>query len=412
MPRYSSKRLTLGEIRDLPPGDHPDAEVRGLYVRVSSAHVRTFTVRYRLPGGRGQRRMAIGAFGAITLHQARQIARDILSRVAAGEDPSRDQALQREEISVVELVEAYISDATPRLKASSVRNYEFLLRDHITPHFLRMKASKIEKKDVETFLKKASTKSKSRAAMSVTLLRAAFSFGMEKEIISISKNPAAGIRGLQSQERQRYMSTEERSRIWSAIDSLEGRFHGATLDVFRLLILTGARRREISSLRWSEVDFDSRRIVKEEAKTEKRVIFLSDEALEILKKRKSERVSVEWVFPSSRDPAKPVDVIEKAWSAIIKTAGVSDLRIHDLRHSYASDALAAGLPLHTIGILLGHRHHATTARYAHLSDVAAISATELISKTISEKHSRESNQESSEEKESNVRYLHMEDSGT
>lgn len=390
MPRLSKTRLTPAACRELGTGDHPDSEIRGLYLRVTRAGSRSFTLRYRTPEGR-QRRITLGKLGVdLTLSQARQRARDLLAGIAHGEDPSGDRAKLRAEMTVAELGERYI--ASKKIKPATVNTYRDLLRIQVGPELGRKKISTVTRSDVSSFYRSASKRSEARAILAVKLLRAMFSFAMQEEILD--SNPAAKVKIGTVKKRRRYLSQDERRRFWAALAHLEktSKIHPATLTAIKLVAMTGARKSEILRLRWSEVDLEAARIVKEEHKTDQhgkvRTILVDGPALEILRKLAETRDSLTWVFPSAKDPGRPIPAVDDAFTRILEIAGIENLRPHDLRHSFASDAIRRGVPLAVIGEMLGHSAPHVTARYAHLDETTTRAA---LRETLAEMNGKNSN---------------------
>ena len=154
----------------------------------------------------------------------------------------------------------------------------------------------------------------------------------------------------------------------------------AVVAAIRLLILTGCRVREILDLHWDEVDFDRKALRLRDSKTGSKTVFLSSPALQVLAAIEHESTSV-YVIPGAK-PDRPLSTLTRPWFRIRRRAGLDDLRLHDLRHSYASVGAGAGLSLPMIGKLLGHHHSATTERYAHLAAHPVRKAAELVGSTL------------------------------
>lgn len=325
--------------------------------------------------------MTLGKLGDMTISQARQRARDLLSDISKGSDPSSARSKLRSEDTIAELGRRYLE--ARKLKASTRGTYEDLLRIQIGPKLGKMKISAVTKADIRDLYKRVSATAPSRAILMVKLLRAMLGWAVEEEILEV--NVAKHVKIGSIKQRRRYLSPDERRRFWGALASLENasNFHRPTLQAIRLIALTGARKSEICALRWSEVDLERRRIVKETHKTDEhgavRTILLSEDALEILSSLAENRGGLTWVFPSCRDPGRPIPDVADAHQRIIEIAEIEDFHPHDLRHSYASDGMTRGFSLMVIKELLGHSSIATTQRYAHLSDKAARHALSEIS---------------------------------
>jgi integrase len=221
-----------------------------------------------------------------------------------------------------------------------------------------------------------------RANRLVALLSKMFSLAVEAEWISA--NPARGIKKNLEQPRERFLTEEETARLVSTLDEFGD---WQAVDCIRLLLLTGARRSEALGSRWSEFDLAAGVWVKPSPRTKNgRVhrIPLSTAATQLLQRMKSEASSGEqYLFParsSRRGPFRPE--ITREWRAVCRLAGIPGLRLHDLRHSFASVLASNGASLLLIGALLGHRQPSTTARYAHLADSSLRAATETAGNVI------------------------------
>ena len=203
------------------------------------------------------------------------------------------------------------------------------------------------------------------ARASIVTLSSAYSWAVARGFVD--DNPCEGLKKEAPTKRERFLSTNEASRLISALHELETE-HTITpvfIDAVRLLLLTGARKQEILQLRWSEIDLEHAliRLPRERSKTGEKHIVLSTPAMELIQARPH---TSEFVLPSTRDPNKPVVGLQKVWTRIRERAGLPDLRVHDLRHSYASFAVQTGANLPLIAKALGHRQTVTTERYAHL----------------------------------------------
>src|SRR5262249_30489478 len=186
-------------------------------------------------------------------------------------------------------------------------------------------------------------------------------------------NPAKGVKLNKVRKRERFLSAEELGRLGEAMDQAERQgVNSSALDIIRLLLLTGARRTEIASLRWGDVDFERGALRLAESKTGEKQIALGAPALKILVGRKQGEPT-DWVFPAARGkghfqgmPKIWRNVATAAGLKVGKAAGPLGVRVHDLRHGFASVAVADGSSLYLVGKILGHTQAATTQRYAHL----------------------------------------------
>jgi integrase len=191
-------------------------------------------------------------------------------------------------------------------------------------------------------------------------------------------NPCRHVKRFRENRRERFLSEVELARLGTAIAEVAVRAGAGVIAALRLLILTGARKGEIQNLCWDEVDLQAGTLRLKDSKTGAKTIQLGAAALEILARR--ERKRTVWVFPG-RSGAKPIE-LSGAWQQIRARAGLADVHLHDLRHTYASTGVNAGMSLPVIGALLGHTRSETTRRYAHLSNDPIREAAERIGSKI------------------------------
>jgi integrase len=219
------------------------------------------------------------------------------------------------------------------------------------------------------------------ATRTIRLLSSILSYAVDLELIPV--NPALGVKLAPGGQRHRYLSPEELRRLGAVLDQPMNSQAAATArTLIQLLILTGARRGELEGLKWSEVDFQFGMLRKETSKTGAKVIPLARAALQILEdQRQWASGNQVWVFPGQRGEGH-FDSLNKEWSRIRIAAGISDVRLHDLRHTYASFGAAGGVGLPLIGGILGHRQASTTQRYAHLADTPLRAAANVIAGEI------------------------------
>jgi integrase len=214
---------------------------------------------------------------------------------------------------------------------------------------------------------------KGTAARALAVLGAALNFGIRLGIVT--DNPTKNVKAPKGNAPGRFLTDEEWGRLGQAMDAVrDASANEEFLDAIQLIALTGCRKSEISGLTWSEVDLENGFLRLRHSKVGPRAVPLGDEAISLLARLK-ESVGDDWVFPSRRGRG-PIVGLQKVWSAVRAKAGLPGLRIHDLRHSFASEAINAGASLFLTGSVLGHRQAATTQRYAHLqsSPVRAVAS--------------------------------------
>lgn len=373
-----------------------DIELKGFGVRVSPQGRKTYIVRYRTIGG-ARRMLTLATSEILTAEEAREEARRALARAAMGGDPQRMKAERRAEMTVRELCELYMEEGTATKKATTLQIDRIRIKRHINPRIGNMKVTDVARADIQRLMidvgngniRKDATPhtrgGKGAAARTVGLLGGIFSFAVEYGLIE--QNPVRGVKRYRDNRRDRFLSPAELARLGDVLTQLEA--DGADprhVAIIRLLALTGARKSEIACLRWSELDLDRGLLRLRDSKTGPKVIPLGEAARELLAALKPN--DSRYLFPDRRRPDQPTANLDWAWVGIRRKAGLEDVRIHDLRHTFASAGLASGEGLPLIGKLLGHAHVATTSRYAHLADDPLRAAADRISRNVAEALSR------------------------
>lgn len=188
----------------------------------------------------------------------------------------------------------------------------------------------------------------------------------------LDSNPTLGLRRYKRTERGRVLTQTEMARLGAVLKSKEGR-HPLAVGVLRLIILTGCRKGEIMSLRWR--DYRDGHLHLADSKTGSKMVFLSAPARQVLAQVKTK--NCKYIFPA-RNRRKPINCINAFWNVVREEAQITDMRLHDFRHHYASIAIRHGESLTTIGRLLGHQQPASTLRYAHFDDGMMHQAVEKI----------------------------------
>ena len=377
-----------------------DEVIKGLHVVVTPAGAATFYVRYRCAAG--QRRYKIGRYGVLTIEQARTRAKKALGQVADGEDPAGGRSADRKAPTLAEVGERYMAEhVATHCKPRTVRTYRDLLNNHILPTLGSKKVGAIVRADVERMhqaIARAKPKKGQRrrggkgvANRALALLRAVLNAAEVWGERAQHSNPCTGVRRFKEKdphEAPRFLDAAERARLEAALaesDSV-GKGHpgyvapGAVAAI-RLLAWTGARLSEITGLTWSMVDLGRGHLRLPDSKTGAKVVELAPQAVELLRgMQERRREDTQLVTPGER--GGPLMNIQRAWKSIRRRAKLPGVRIHDLRHSFASDALNAGVPLALVGAMLGHRNPQTTARYAHVADEARRRAIEQTGNAI------------------------------
>ncbi|MBO6521080.1 MAG: tyrosine-type recombinase/integrase [Rhodospirillales bacterium] len=358
-----------------------DDDLAGFAVRILPSGRRSYIVQYRI--GNRYRRMSLGAHGVLTPEKARRMAFKVLAAVKDGEDPAGERSRARKACTVKELAERFDQEhISVRLKPGTATEYRRNLRRFILPALGRLKVSDVTRADIAKF-HHDSRHIPYQANRNLELISKMFSmaeiWGMRPE----GSNPRLHIKKYPEEKRERYLSQKELSDLGSVLNEAEeiGVDDIYAISAIRLLIFTGCRLNEIMSLKWTEVDFDNSCLRLSDSKTGARVVHLGPPALDLLKNLKRQPKNP-WVI-CGKIPGTNRKEIQKFWQRIRKRAGIEDVRIHDLRHSFASKAVAQGMSLPMIGKLLGHTQVQTTARYAHLAADPILAAATKVSENIS-----------------------------
>ena len=374
-----SRRLTKSAVEALGPSQTLwDGEIKGLAVRCQRRD-RVFVLKYR-SGGR-QRWLTIGKHGSPwTVELARREARRLLGLIASGNDPMERKAEAPSDPTLSELAERFMEEhVRPKKKGRTAAEYKRLIEHVIAPELGHAKISSI----THDHILRLHTKLKStpyQANRSVALLSKMFNWSGRRH----AQNPCDGVEHFVEIKRRRYLSSLEFARLAQTLQRAEreNTLSPAALAALNLILLTGARVSEILTLKWDHVNFERLCLELPDSKTGAKTIHLSRPAMSLLRQIGRAQGNP-YVVVGQRSGSHLVN-LAKPWNIIRSRAELGDLRLHDLRHSFASVGAGIGLGLHTIGALLGHTQPGTTARYAHLASDPVKAANELIGERILE----------------------------
>ena len=369
----SPNRQTLSKriVDGLPVSDREtvywDRKLPGFGVRVHPSGSKVYMVHKR-SGGKS-RRVTIGRHGVWSLEAARREAGGIIARLEKGETPGRPGADSPSATgpTIAELAEQYMTDhVAVRCKPTTARSCRHILNKFLLPQFGAQRLGEITPDEVAT-LHYRLRETPIMANQVISLLSRLFHKAAASGDAPARGNPCRFIKKYPTRSRERFLSEHEFERLGVVLRELETgrRISKSAAAALRLLMLTGCRRNEILTLRWEHVDLEHDEIRLRQAKTGARAVPLSPTARRVLTKLPRQAESP-WVFPG-RETGTRLANLNTSWQVVRKEAGLEDVRIHDLRHSFASRALALGESLPMIGKLLGHRQVQTTARYAHLA---------------------------------------------
>jgi integrase len=346
--------------------------------------------------------MTLGAVGKLTPDEARELARRAIGSIAHGQDPAAKQTSARKAMTVSELADLFLSEhIRGKRKAGTCKKYEHVLRKHILPQIGRERVNSITNNHMaQLHLKMRDIPATANYALAI--VGSMFNFALRRGHAE-GRNPISWIEKYPEKPRQRFLSLHELSRLGDALrDAEKGRipwqvdeskstarhlpkqekrwttFDPTAVAAVRLLLLTGCRLREILHLQWEYVDFERGMLHLPDSKTGPKHVVLSTVALDIL--TSLPRVG-QFVVPGD-DPSRPRHDLKRLWLAVTRQAQLPGVRIHDLRHTFASHGVGEGLGLPVIGKLLGHSQLATTQRYAHLDADPLRLASQRIGSTI------------------------------
>lgn len=405
-------KITKRSVDGLAPGERPmiafDSDLAGFGVRVMPSGAMSYVVEYRPHGGGrsvAKRRVTLGKVGALTPDQARKAAGDMLAKIRLGADPAAEKADRRKALTVANLIDAFIAEHVQgKLKLKTGDAYAAGLARLREAHgslkveaLTRAQLAALHSKMRET------PYAANRALASWAKM---FSWAENRGLAPEGYNPARKIERYREEARERFLTFEEIFRLGEALklaeteglpwdaneDGIKAKHlakpenRRSQLDPFavaalRLLILTGARLREILDAQWSQVDLQRGILFLTDSKTGRKPLYLNAAAQEVI--ASLPRLDGNpYIIAGAKNGAPRAD-LKKPWASICRAAGLQGVRLHDLRHSYASVGAGASFGLPIIGKLLGHAQAATTQRYAHLDNDPLRRAADTIGAEIS-----------------------------
>ena len=360
-----------------------DTEVTGLGVRVGESGSKTFILKYRIGKGRDAqvRKPTLGRAEELGIFQARKIAKDWKAVAASGVDPMRSVFEEATAPTVAKMCEDYLTVHAPQLRASTVKADRSRIENRILPRIGRHRVKDITSRDIQD-LHRAMSDTPYEANRTLALLSKMFSLAVGWGWID--RSPTKGVQKYQEEGRERYLSRDELARLSDALDAYTAcgdPDRQVAADAIRLIVLTGARKNEVLAATWDQFDLAAGVWTKPSSHTKqkrKHRVPLSAPALAVLHATKERQGDDGYYICTGTVDGRRGD-IKSAWELIRQAAGIEDVRVHDLRHTYASILVSGGVSLPVIGQLLGHTQQATTARYAHLSDDPLRAATNRVS---------------------------------
>jgi integrase len=350
----TAEKLTDAAIRKLvPPAKGYVVHWEGAFgTRIAAGGTIAFVFNYRVRGTGRERRITIGRFPTWTIGAARQEARKLQQLVDRGGDPLGVFEAERDAPTVGDLIKRFIDEHLPRKSKGTRYNYISMLNQYAAPALAQMKVAEVSFEDIDDLHRKITKDAPYAANRCIAMLSRMFTLAVKWRLRT--DNPCKGIEQNAEEKRRRYLRGDEMEHLLAALASYPDQ---RAANIFRMLLLTGARRGEVLSMRWDNLDLSAGTWSKPAASVKQRTahsVPLSAPARQLLSEiedhasmtLKSESpagrtLKSEFVFPSTDNPTGHVIEVRRPWRAICKRAGIAGLRIHDLRHGFASQ-LAAG----------------------------------------------------------------------
>ncbi|SCA55898.1 Phage integrase [Candidatus Terasakiella magnetica] len=399
-----------------------DTDISGFGIRITHTGHRAFVLTYRFNGP--QKRLTIGQYPTWSVSAAREEAKYLKREIAKGFDPLADKIEKREAPTVNDLWEKYQEEHLPTKAERAAKDDASMWKNYILPKFRKTKLASITADQIDKFHREISIDKPVRANRIIEVFRKAFNLAIRWEWVS--NNPCSGVKKNNEEPRQRYATDSE---ITAITDVMRVHKEQTSCDAIRMLLLTGARKTEVLKARWQDIDLEQGVWIKPSAHTKQRKFHrvpLASSTVELLKKRNENNdTHSQWVFEGVIEGNHLTD-IKNTWKSIRERStvilwredprlnkfmisldeqygpkltckkclaeaetlninmpvGVMDLRMHDLRHTFASILASSGQGLLSIGALLGHTQQQTTQRYSHLFDEPLREAVNIVGSKI------------------------------
>jgi integrase len=384
-------KLTKRAVDALQPSNQDftvwDTELRGFGCRIYPTRRRVFIFKYRVGGGRSaaQRKLLLGTYGAVTVDQARALAHQAHADVINGKDPAGARANHRRAETVKEFGERYLAEhADTKKSPRSAREDKRLLDRHVVPKLGTRKMADLSAADVTKLVHGlASTPIPANRVRSLLskMQALAIAWGVRSDPV----NPVSLVQKFPETSRERYLSSDEVKQLGNVLAEFEqaAKEPWQAIAAIRLLLFTGCRKSEVLSLQWSFIDYDNSAILLPTSKTGRKTVYLTAPVLELLATLPRKN-GCPYIFPSRLAAAdRHFEGLGHVWERVRRKAKLDGVRLHDLRHTFASKGVGLGLGLPIIGGLLGHALPTTTAKYAHLAEDPTRAAGERIARQLS-----------------------------
>lgn len=352
-----------------------DNRLAGFGLRVTAGGARSFILNYRIKGR--ERRITLGQYPTWTVLAARKQAEQLRREIDVGIDPLEERIAERSAPTLRDLFNRYADEHLPtKARRSAADDRSMWIKD-ILPALGNKKVADLSTQDCDELHRVVSSDRPTRANRVIEVLRKALNLAIRWGWIE--RNQASGGRRNPEAKRTRYLTRVETGRL---IEALKVHPERTSADALLFMLFTGCRKGEALNAKWDQFNLDSRTWTKPSAVTKQRRehrVPYSTTVAEILDRRRVV-ASGTYIFPGSLDA--PLQEVRRTWKSVCENAGISEVRIHDLRHTFASLVASAGQSLLIVGELLGHSTAQTTKRYAHLYDDALREATERVSEAF------------------------------
>lgn len=396
MTKRIKKKLTNEFIETLKGSEDikvKDAEIPGFFLWYYAATgLKTFYIRYRVQVVNKEYQIRIGRYPAFKIKEARAIATEYRSIVSRGGNPvieKRKKIIEehKEEDKRIKLkivLQEYLNEYSAKHKKPSTHFMDKRLAElYINKYLGEIAITELTLAHISKFNNQIGDRSKSQANHCLALISHFLNWCETLDYRPINSNPCKKVKKYKLQNRDRVLSHEEYHRLFEALE--KGKQYNIyspfAFDIIKFLALTGCRLSEAKDLTWDEVDIDNSLLRLKDSKTGAKSVPLGQAAVDILIEVRKEKSS-QYVFPSSVRKGTPLVDLRRPWDFVRKEANIKDVRIHDLRHSFATAGSIAGENMAVIGKVLGHRQISTTQRYTHINNMAGIEVANNISRRI------------------------------
>ena len=358
-----------------------DDELPGFGVKVTPANKKVFLIQYRVGRGASSRtrRVTLGNLGPVTCDEARTRAKELLGMTKQNKDPAAELDAQKAEKTLGQIIEKFEKDhIEPNTKPLTAKEYKRALKLHVPQNLRRRAIGSITLPDMSRLHQDLSVKpGRTQANKVLAILSKLFSWAEKHGYRPAGPNPCRHVERHEETKRERFLSPMELGKLGKSL-AAEPRVY--VVAAIRLLLFTGARLNEILTAKWEWVDFKQGTIRLPDSKTGAKTLYLNAPALAVLEALPRVRGNP-FIVVGEKDGAHLVNM-QKPWRAIRKAAGVDDVRLHDLRHTFASVGVTGGGSLPIVGALLGHSQPQTTDRYSHLASDPLRAASDAIARQI------------------------------